>query len=65
MDGLSGSRCDFIITVGDNFYNTGVDSIHDKKFREVWKDVYTHPSIASLPWYVLQSLSCRMEEAFS
>jgi hypothetical protein len=45
-------RCDFIVSTGDNMYTTGVDSPFDQKFDEKWKDVYTHPSIAHLPWYM-------------
>ena len=44
------NRCDFIVSTGDNMYTTGVDSPFDEKFDEKWKDVYTHPSIAHLPW---------------
>ena len=46
----SRNRCDFIISTGDNMYTTGVDSPFDEKFDEKWKDVYTHSSIAHLPW---------------
>ena len=49
-------RCDFIITTGDNFYKKGVKSLSDKKFDKRWRDVYTHPSIANLPWYVLDTI---------
>ena len=44
------NRCDFIISVGDNMYTTGVDGPFDEKFAEKWKNVYTHPSIARLNW---------------
>jgi tartrate-resistant acid phosphatase type 5 len=43
-------RCDFIITTGDNFYKRGVDSVFDEKFDKIWRNIYTHPSIADLPW---------------
>merc|ERR1711970_1229463 len=33
-------------------YTTGVDGPLDEKFAEKWKNVYTHPSIAHLPWYM-------------
>jgi len=46
------NRCDFIISVGDNMYTTGVDGPFDEKFAEKWKNVYTHPSIARLNWYM-------------
>ena len=43
-------ECDFMLSVGDNFYTTGVDSIYDKKFDKIWRNVYTQPSISNLPW---------------
>ena len=48
------NRCDFIISVGDNMYTTGVDGPFDEKFAEKWKNVYTHPSIAQewSSWHV-------------
>ena len=46
------SKCDFIISTGDNFYSRGVDSVYDDQFDESWRDVYNHPSIAHLPWYL-------------
>ena len=55
QDGGGGSKCDFIISNGDNFYSDGVNSVHDKQFVEKWKNVYTHPSIANLPWYVIHA----------
>ena len=44
------NRCDFIVSTGDNMYMDGVDSPFDGLFNERWKDVYTYPSIAHLPW---------------
>jgi len=52
QDEDGGSKCDFIISNGDNFYSDGVTSVHDEQFVEKWKNVYTHPSIANLPWYL-------------
>ena len=45
-------RCDFIITTGDNFYHGGITSPDDPRFNTTWKDVYTHPSIIDLVWYI-------------
>ena len=44
------NRCDFIVSTGDNMYNDGVDSPFDDLFNERWRDMYTYPSIAHLPW---------------
>lgn len=37
----------FNIVLGDNFYETGVESIEDKKWKEVYKDVYKNNN----PWF--------------
>ena len=42
---------DFVISSGDNFYHDGVESPVDEKFDTRWKDMYSHPSIAQLPWW--------------
>ena len=47
------TKCHFIISTGDNFYPSGVYSSTDDQFYEKWRDVYTHPAIANLPWYVV------------
>ena len=42
--------CQFIVSLGDNFYSRGVDGVDDKQFEETWKEVYSHYSIRNLPW---------------
>merc|ERR1719365_177653 len=46
------NRCDFVISTGDNFYHDGVESPVDENFDIRWKDMYSHPSIAQLNWYL-------------
>jgi tartrate-resistant acid phosphatase type 5 len=41
----------FIISVGDNFYERGVASIDDPKWQKTFEDVYRAPSL-QIPWYV-------------
>ncbi len=41
----------FTVSVGDNFYNTGVQSITDPQWRTSFEDVYTAPALRT-PWYV-------------
>jgi len=41
----------FVISVGDNFYEDGVASIDDPKWKTSFEDVYTAPSL-QIPWYV-------------
>lgn len=43
--------CDFIISVGDNFYNSGVTSIDDPHWQKSFEDVYSAPSLQK-DWYV-------------
>ena len=40
-----------VVTVGDNFYTDGVDSVNDPKFNQVWKDTY-NGVLAEIPWFV-------------
>lgn len=44
-----GSR--FIASTGDNFYNFGVSSVRDPKWRSSFEDVYVHPGLHEIPWY--------------
>ncbi len=41
---------DFILTTGDNFYNWGVRSTHDKHWEESFEFVYSENSL-HVPWY--------------
>ncbi|XP_034953156.1 tartrate-resistant acid phosphatase type 5 [Zootoca vivipara] len=44
---------DFILSLGDNFYYTGVEDAYDKRFQETFESVFQAPSLRNLPWYVL------------
>lgn len=44
-----GSR--FVVSVGDNFYDNGVQTVHDAQWRTSFEDVYKAPSLQK-PWYV-------------
>ncbi len=44
-----GSR--FVVSVGDNFYDAGVQTVHDAQWRTSFEDVYFAPSLQA-PWYV-------------
>ena len=41
----------FVVSVGDNFYDTGVKSASDPQWKSSFEDVYTAPSLQA-PWYV-------------
>ncbi|HTX49238.1 MAG TPA: tartrate-resistant acid phosphatase type 5 family protein [Caulobacteraceae bacterium] len=44
-------RARFVISVGDNFYEKGVESATDPKWKTSFEDVYAAPSL-QVPWYV-------------
>ena len=42
----------FVISTGDNVYNTGISSAADPLFRATFTDIYRAPSLA-VPWYAV------------
>ena len=42
---------DFVISTGDNFYNSGVMSVEDQQWLTSFENIYTAPSL-QVPWYV-------------
>jgi acid phosphatase len=44
-----GSR--FVVSVGDNFYDNGVQSASDRQWQSSYEQVYTDPAL-QVPWYV-------------
>eukprot|EP00743_Colponemidia_sp_Colp-15_P000964 GILK01001063.1.p1 GENE.GILK01001063.1~~GILK01001063.1.p1 ORF type:complete len:372 (-),score=48.49 GILK01001063.1:188-1303(-) len=43
-------ECEFIVTVGDNFYDGGVETVHNVQFNSSFEHVYTADSLY-VPWY--------------
>ncbi|KAG7486214.1 tartrate-resistant acid phosphatase type 5 [Solea senegalensis] len=43
---------DFVLSLGDNFYFRGVDSVDSPRFKDTFEYVYTAKSLR-IPWYVL------------
>ncbi|GAB5356885.1 hypothetical protein AAMO2058_000326800 [Amorphochlora amoebiformis] len=42
---------EFVLAIGDNFYDTGVTGIDDPQFKEKFEDTFTADSL-QVPWYV-------------
>ena len=42
----------FIVSVGDNFYESGVESVDDPQWQTSFEKVYTDPAL-QLPWHVI------------
>lgn len=41
----------FVVSVGDNFYDNGVQSVSDPQWQSSYEQVYTDPAL-QVPWYV-------------
>lgn len=53
MDMAAGELdCAGVLSVGDNFYEDGVQSVDDPKWRTLFEDVYSGTNLKSLPWHV-------------
>ncbi|KAJ3222464.1 Tartrate-resistant acid phosphatase type 5 [Clydaea vesicula] len=51
-DRNNNSNPQFVVGLGDNFYESGVTDVDDSKFKTVWTDVY-NGSLMQLPWYLV------------
>jgi predicted MPP superfamily phosphohydrolase len=43
---------EFLLALGDNFYEDGVSSTTDRKWEDYWKKVYTG-YLSKIPWYTV------------
>ncbi|EWM20450.1 purple acid phosphatase [Nannochloropsis gaditana] len=43
----------FIVALGDNFYENGVDSVDDPLWNTRYCSVYTDPALLDVPWYAI------------
>ncbi|KAK9904250.1 hypothetical protein WJX75_007708 [Coccomyxa subellipsoidea] len=50
--GRVGHNLDFVISVGDNFYESGLTSVEDTQFDTSFTEVYTAESL-QVPWHVV------------
>lgn len=51
--GVAGAELNsaFVLALGDNFYEDGVQTVDDAQWRTSFEDIYTAPSLQT-PWYV-------------
>lgn len=43
----------FVLSVGDNFYPNGVESVNDERFKQTFQDVYVRESLKGTPWFII------------
>jgi tartrate-resistant acid phosphatase type 5 len=43
---------DFVVSTGDNFYEWGLTSVNDPQFDSSFRDIYSQPELANVPWHV-------------
>mmetsp|Transcript_6545 Transcript_6545/g.18880 ORF Transcript_6545/g.18880 Transcript_6545/m.18880 type:complete len:458 (+) Transcript_6545:514-1887(+) len=47
------AKPDFVISTGDNFYESGLTSVADDLFRASYSEVYSAASLKGVPWYAV------------
>ncbi|GLD97867.1 hypothetical protein PINS_up006564 [Pythium insidiosum] len=52
LHGVAGSL-DFVVSVGDNFYSSGVSSVTDSQWTNTWVSRYGIGSTLTVPWFSL------------
>lgn len=45
-------NCRFVVSLGDNFYDSGVSSTDDEAWQKSFEQIYTAPSL-QVPWYAV------------